>query len=334
MADMKIGGVSDTDSSGSTSDTEAAESTITVGDLRPVVSLHGPSHSGPVSTALAPPLYPIPEQRRRGRSHTRDESEGDVSWRSFGSPSPGPRRPASARSRSPNIRPNIRIGTVDDARSVMSDASESAHPHAGRGPTVVDDGACTLQTRVRVRPPKLKAKDHRTIGNWLARIVLGGLGAALGSVGGFLAGSALCSLGGPLSAGTGGVIASVVLGTIGLGAGVALADYLFVQPQKAHLETAMNAIRRSLRREFNEGEVEHLEAVTDDQWRSLLHVPSSKGRYMPSKGSGAGARVKGRERRQKIRQDLVREVASNGLASAQRFKAQFVQSALLEEEPS
>jgi hypothetical protein len=324
---MKIGGPADTDSSGSTSGTEAAESTVTVGDLRPVVSLHGASHSGPVDTALAAPLYSIPEQRRRGRSHTRDGSDGDVGWRRFGSPSPGPRRPASARSRSPNT---IRIGTVDDARSVLSEASDSAR--AGRARPAVDDGACTLQTRVRVRPPELKAKDHRTIRNWLARIALGGVLAVGGGIGGFVGGGMLGTFfGGPLGAAIGGIGGGVLGATVGLMAGVALADSLFVQPQQAHLKAAVNAIQRDLRREFSEGERDHLEVVTDDQWRSLLHVPSSKGRYMPFKGSGAGARVKGHPQRQQIRRALVREVADAGLEAAQHRKATLIAEANLEE---
>jgi hypothetical protein len=345
MADMSISDSIGTDSSGSTLGTEATEPTIMInGQPRavsagPQISLHGPSNSGPMSTALAPPLFSIPE-RGRGRSLTRDGSDGQVSWRDFASPS-ARRRPKSARSaRSPSPRATVHMGTVDDARSVISDASDSAHVPARSTQPRVDDGACTLQSRVRVRPPELKAKGGSTGWSRLARIAGGLLGALAGAAVGFGIGSMVGGqvtlptvVGIPFGAVGGGLFGAVVGAVVGAGAGVVLADRLFGRPQKAHLDAAVNAIQRSLGREFDQKQVDRLEAVADWQWRTLLHVPSSKGRYMPQTPWGA-RRVKGSGPRQKIRQALVREVADSGLEAAKNSKAQEIQKVLLDERPS
>jgi hypothetical protein len=175
-----------------------------------------------------------------------------------------------------------------------------------------EDATPTLHSRVRPRRPELEVKDGRTWPNIGARWVVGGLLALGGAVGGFLGGSAVGTfLGGPVGAAIGGGLGAFALGSAGWKAGTRLADSCFLQPQAAHLDKALTELEIS-RRGFAKTERQSMEAVTDQQWRDLLHLPSSKGRYMPFKGSGAGARVRDPKRRQKIRQALALRVAVTG----------------------
>jgi hypothetical protein len=199
-----------------------------------------------------------------------------------------------------------RHSRADSSMSVMSDSGSKARS-AGE--------ARTMKGRVAGRDPELKVKDSRTWGNIVVRSVLGGLGALAGAVGGAGGGMALGGLftspsvyGIPVGMAAGAGLGAYGGGRAGWEAGTRLADYMFVQPQKTHVKDAIAQLRRE-RGEFTEGETLNLEKLSDDKWRKLLHVPSSKGKYTPFAGSG---RVKDPKRRQKIRQALVRHIAVMG----------------------
>jgi hypothetical protein len=196
----------------------------------------------------------------------------------------------------------------------------------------------SLQGRVYKASELKKADTTRKPGNkWALGIgtaLAGLLGGGGGAVGGSAAGAALgAKIGGGLGAAAlawTGPVGIVVGGSVGalIGAGVGaaigglgaayagwkLADYCFWSPQGKHLDEAKKSLESKYGGGFTEKQKENLEDVSDDDWRTLLHVPSSK-----LFGSG---QVAGKDNRQAIRRDLVEYIAANGAdrAAAERHK--------------
>jgi hypothetical protein len=194
----------------------------------------------------------------------------------------------------------------------------------------------TLYPEARGSEPNLQVEDRRTPGNRILRGVLGVVGALALGAGGVVVGAYLGGLvstptvfGIPAGAAVGAVIGGVVGVVTGWKAGTALADYCFVQPQAKRLDDAITELTIS-RGGLTEQESRTLGALTDKEWRKLLHVPSSK--LIPFKDQ-----VKGHERRQKIRQALVGHAAASGardprtsgpdLRSARKLKETLIEAA-------
>ena len=178
----------------------------------------------------------------------------------------------------------------------------------------------------------LKASGDRTTRNRIALatvpLVAGGVAMGAGTIGAAIGaaigGAATIWLGPGALAGAGlGAAIGYGIGA-GIGAlatlfvGVKSADYASATPQRWHLHHAIRTLDRD-RGGFTKAERMHLEDVTDEQWRTLLHVPSSK-----LFGSG---QVKGEERRQRIREALVLHVALHGLKGAAGLKERLIAAA-------
>lgn len=159
----------------------------------------------------------------------------------------------------------------------------------------------SLRGRVQARH---EAKDRLTPGNrWgraLGMLLGGGLigagGAALGGQVGALLAATAFSWTGP-----GAIVAGIVGGLIGLYAGKQTADWASASPQKQHLDQAI-AVLQSRPGGLSAEQKGKLAAVEDDDWRTLLHVPSAK--------MFGGGQVGGKEFRQGIRKTIVSYVAA------------------------
>jgi hypothetical protein len=239
------------------------------------------------------------------------------------------------------------LGTLSTVLLGPPNLQERAHQQRGQDgssllPDVggVDPEPRTLRDRAsRPRPEYQETGDSRKVK--LARFGLRAFFTVVGAVSGGAAGSLLGGLGGATvgsTFGPAGTIGGLTLGAVGgivggalVGgaAGWAIADRIiaswFGDPQDRHLRAAEQSLIDK-RGEFTAGETANLAGVSKSAWRRLLHVPSSKGKYTPFEGSG---RVRTPERRQKIREALVRHVAmTNSLQGADRLKQNLMAAAV------
>jgi hypothetical protein len=222
----------------------------------------------------------------------------------------------------------------EDEQDEKGSAADGPAGHASQG---------SLQGRVvsRVDAFGIDAKDTRTPGNKGARfgaVVLGAAAAVGGAFGGGAAGTAAAAVGGKVGAFLGGAALSwtgpgaIVGATVGalIGAGVGaligglavgygswkLADYGFANPQKQHLDDALESLEGSIQG-FDARQKKNLTELKDKKWRELLHVPSSK-----MFGSG---QVKGKDNRKLIRAALVQQIAGGrSFEQAKTVKADLI----------